>query len=147
MNVERTFSMIKPDAIIRRLSGAINNMIENAGFSIIAQKMIKLTLEQAQKFYSVHCGQPFYNELCLFISSRPVIVQVLVKENAIEDYRKLMGDTNPEKAKDWTIRKRYGISIGQNSVHGSDSVETANIEISFFFKDDEIVGSYIPCDS
>lgn len=140
MAIERTFSMIKPDAIKRNLSGAINSMIENAGFRIIAQKRIRITLEQAQKFYDIHKGKPFYDDLCMFIASGPVVVQILEKDNAIEDYRKLMGDTNPETAQDWTIRKKYGISIDQNSIHGSDGVETANREISFFFKDDEIVG-------
>ena len=140
MTIERTFSMIKPDATSRNLSGAINVMIESAGFKIIAQKRIRITLEQAKKFYDIHKEKPFYNDLCNFISSGPVVVQVLEKENAILDYRKLMGATNPEQAEEGTIRKKYAISIDQNSVHGSDAIETANREISFFFSDVEIVG-------
>lgn len=138
--IERTFSMIKPDATSRNLSGVINSMIESDGFRIIAQKKIRITLEQAQKFYDIHKEKPFYNDLCQFISSGPVVVQVLEKENAITDYRKLMGATNPEQAEEGTIRKKYAISIDQNSVHGSDGIETANREISFFFSDIEIVG-------
>ena len=140
MTIERTFSMIKPDATSRNLSGAINSMIESAGFKIIAQKKIRITLEQAKKFYDIHKEKPFYNDLCNFISSGTVVVQVLEKENAIADYRKLMGATNPEQAEEGTIRKKYAISIDQNSIHGSDGVETANREISFFFSDVEIVG-------
>lgn len=140
MTIERTFSVIKPDATSRNLSGAINSIIESAGFKIIAQKKIRITLEQAKKFYDIHSEKPFYNDLCNFISSGPVIVQVLEKENAIADYRKLIGATNPEQAEEGTIRKKYAISIDQNSVHGSDGVETANREISFFFSDIEIVG-------
>ena len=139
MTVERTFSMIKPDATSRNLSGAINSIIESNGFRIIAQKRIRITLEQAQKFYDVHKDKPFYNDLCNFISSGPVVVQVLEKENAIADYRKIMGATNPEQAEEGTIRKKYAISIDQNSVHGSDGVETAKREISFFFSDVEII--------
>ena len=139
MTIEQTFSMIKPDAVSRNLSGAINTMIENAGFIIVGQKMIKITLEQAQKFYDIHKDKPFYNGLCNFISSGPVIVQVLQKENAIADYRKLMGATNPEQAEDGTIRKKYAISIDQNSIHGSDALETAQREINFFFSKTEIV--------
>lgn len=140
MTIERTFSMIKPDATSRNLSGAINSMIESAGFKIIAQKKIRITLEQAKKFYDIHKEKPFYNDLCNFISSGTVVVQVLEKENAIADYRKLMGATNPEQAEEGTIRKKYAISIDQNSIHGSDSVGTANREILFFFSDVEIVG-------
>ncbi|MBR1944180.1 MAG: nucleoside-diphosphate kinase [Alphaproteobacteria bacterium] len=140
MTIERTFSMIKPDATERNLSGDINSMIEHAGFKIIAQKKIRITLEQAQKFYDVHKEKPFYNDLCNFISSGPVVIQVLEKENAISDYRKLMGATNPEQAEAGTIRKKYAISIDQNSIHGSDGIETAQREISFFFSDIEIVG-------
>ena len=131
--------MIKPDATNRNISGYINSMIESAGFIIIAQKRIKITLEQAKKFYDIHKEKPFYNDLCDFISSGPVIVQVLEKENAIADYRKLMGATNPEQADEGTIRKKYAISIDQNSVHGSDAAETAQREISFFFSDIEII--------
>ncbi len=138
--IERTFSIIKPDATNRNLTGEINNMIEKAGFRIIAQKRIKITKEQAQKFYAVHSEKPFYNDLCDFLSSAPVVVQVLEKENAIADYRKLMGATNPANADEGTIRQKYASSIDQNSVHGSDAPETAANEIGFFFSDIEIVG-------
>ena len=138
--MELTFSMIKPDATARHITGQINTMIEAAGFEIVAQKLIKITIEQAQKFYDVHKERPFYNDLCNFISSGPVLVQVLKKENAIADYRKLMGATNPEQAEEGTIRKKYAISIDQNSIHGSDAKGTAEREIKFFFSDTEIVG-------
>lgn len=140
MKTELTFSMIKPDAVARRITGEINAMIERNGFSIVAQKLIRITHNQAQKFYDIHRGKPFYDDLCNFISSGAVVVQVLKKENAIEDYRKLMGATNPEHAEEGTIRKKYAISIDQNSVHGSDAPETARREISFFFSDIELVG-------
>ncbi|MDR2667096.1 MAG: nucleoside-diphosphate kinase [Holosporales bacterium] len=138
--LERTFSIIKPDATKRNITGEINSMIESAGFTIVAQKKIKLTIEQAKKFYEIHKERPFYNDLCEFLSSAPVIVQVLEKENAVADYRKLMGATNPENAENGTIRKKFAISIDQNSVHGSDAHETAAVEIKFFFSDVEIVG-------
>lgn len=138
--IERTFSIIKPDATKRNLTGEINGMIEAAGFRIVAQKRIKVTLDQAKKFYAVHSEKPFYNELCEFLSSAPVIVQVLEKENAIADYRALMGSTNPSSAEEGTIRKKFALSIDQNSVHGSDAPETAANEIKFFFSDTEIVG-------
>jgi nucleoside-diphosphate kinase len=138
--IERTLSIIKPDATARNLTGSINGMIESAGFRIVAQKRVQLTLEQAQKFYEVHKEKPFYDELCRFLSSAPIVVQVLEKENAIADYRALMGSTNPVNASDGTIRKRFAISIDQNSVHGSDASETAINEIKFFFSDVEIVG-------
>ena len=138
--LERTLSIIKPDATKRNLTGEINQMIENAGFRIIAQKRIRLTLEQARKFYAVHKEKSFYDELCNFLSSAPVVVQVLEKENAVVDYRRLMGATNPANADEGTIRKRFAISVDQNSVHGSDSLENAAIEIAFFFSDIELVG-------
>lgn len=138
--IERTFSIIKPDATRRNLTGEINSMIESAGFRIVAQKRVKLTLEQAQKFYEVHKEKPFYGDLCEFLSSEPVIVQVLEKENAIADYRAIMGATNPANAAEGTIRNRFAISVDQNSVHGSDAPETAVNEIKFFFSDIEIVG-------
>lgn len=138
MAIERTLSMIKPDAIARNLSGEINAIIEKAGFRIVAQKRTMLTQDKAMKFYEVHKDKPFYNDLCKFISSGPVLAQVLQKENAIADYRKLMGATNPLDSNDGTLRKLYGISIDQNSVHGSDSPETAKREISFFFSELEI---------
>lgn len=140
MTMERTFSIIKPDATRRNLTGEINKMIEAAGFRIVAQKRIRITLEQAKKFYEVHQEKPFYNDLCAFLSSEPVVVQVLEKENAINDYRSLMGATNPEKAEQGTIRKTFALSMDQNSVHGSDAPETAATEIKFFFSDIEIVG-------
>jgi nucleoside-diphosphate kinase len=115
-------------------------MIEAAGFRIIAQKRILITLEQAKKFYEVHQEKPFYNDLCEFLSSAPAIVQVLEKENAVLDYRTLMGSTNPASADEGTIRKKFAISIDKNSVHGSDSPENATIEIKFFFSETEIVG-------
>ena len=138
--LERTLSILKPDATKRNLTGEINQMIENAGFRIMAQKRIRLTLEQARKFYAVHKEKSFYDELCNFLSSAPVVVQVLEKENAVVDYRRLMGATNPANADEGTIRKRFAISVDQNSVHGSDSLENAAIEIAFFFSDIELVG-------
>lgn len=138
--IEQTFSIIKPDATKRNLTGKINSMIEDAGFRIVAQKRVKLTLEQAQRFYAVHSEKPFYNDLCEFLSSAPIVVQVLEKENAITDYRSLMGATNPSNAEEGTIRNKFALSIDQNSVHGSDAPETAANEIKFFFSDVEIVG-------
>lgn len=138
--MERTLSILKPDATKRNLTGAINKMIEDAGFRIIAQKRIKLTLEQAMKFYEVHKSKSFYGELCEFLSSSPVVVQVLEKDNAIADYRSLMGATNPANAEEGTIRKTFALSVDQNTVHGSDAPETAAQEISFFFSSVEIVG-------
>lgn len=138
--IEQTFSIIKPDATKRNLTGEINRMIESAGFRIVAQKRIKITLEHAQRFYAVHAEKPFYNDLCEFLSSAPIVVQVLEKENAIADYRALMGATNPANAAEGTIRNKFALSIDQNSVHGSDSPETAANEIRFFFSDVEIVG-------
>ena len=137
---ERTFSIIKPDATRRNLTGEINKMLESAGFRIIAQKRIRITLDQAKKFYEVHSEKPFYNDLCEFLSSEPVVVQILEKDNAIADYRSLMGATNPANAAEGTIRQRFAISVDQNSVHGSDAPETAAAEMKFFFSDIEIVG-------
>ncbi|GHT89285.1 nucleoside diphosphate kinase [Alphaproteobacteria bacterium] len=138
--LEWTLSIIKPDAVERNLIGSINKMIEDAGFRIIAQKKIWLSLCQAKKFYQVHEARPFYQDLCEFMSSAPVVVQVLEKENAIADYRILMGATNPLNAENGTIRKNFALSIDQNSVHGSDSQETSANEIGFFFSGIEIVG-------
>ncbi len=138
MAIERTFSMIKPDAMARNLSSEINTIIEKAGFYIIAQKRTLLTQVKAKKFYEVHKDKPFYHELWKFIASGPVLAQVLQKDNAIADYRKLMGATNPQEAADGTLRKKYGATIGENAVHGSDGPETAQREISFFFSELEM---------
>lgn len=137
---ERTFSIIKPDATRRNLTGAINAKIEEAGLRIVAQKRIHMTKEQAEGFYEVHKERPFYGELVEFMSSEPVVVQVLEGENAVAKYRDVMGATNPADAEAGTIRKEFALNIGENSVHGSDSLENAGIEIKFFFSDDEIVG-------
>jgi nucleoside-diphosphate kinase len=138
--LERTLSILKPDVTKRNLTGQVNTMIEESGFRILAQKKVKIPLEMAQKFYVIHSSRPFYDDLCKFLSSAPIVVQVLEKENAIADYRTLMGATNPSAAEEGTIRKRFAISIDQNSVHGSDAPETAAEEIRFFFSDLEIVG-------
>jgi len=140
MAIERTFSIIKPDATRRSLTGAINACIESSGLRIIAQKRIHLSLEQAQKFYAVHAERAFYGDLCAFMTSGPVVVQVLEGENAVVRYRDVMGATNPENAAEGTIRKDFAESIEANSVHGSDSLENAQNEIKFFFSDIEIVG-------
>lgn len=140
MAIERTFSMIKPDATKRNLTGAINAKLEEAGLRIIAQKRIHMSLEQAQGFYAVHKERPFFGELTEFMSSGPVVVQVLEGENAVAKNREVMGATNPAEAAQGTIRKEFALNIGENSVHGSDSLENAGIEIKYFFKDDEIVG-------
>ena len=140
MALERTFSIIKPDATRRNLTGAINAKLEAAGLRIIAQKRIHMTLAQAQGFYAVHKERPFFGELTEFMSSGPVVVQVLEGENAVAKNREVMGATNPEQAAPGTIRKDFALSIGENSVHGSDSLENAKIEIAYFFKDSEIVG-------
>ncbi len=140
MAIERTFSIIKPDATRRNITGAINKMLEDAGLRIVAQKRIKMTLDQAKGFYEVHKDRPFYAELTEFMSSEPVVVQVLEGENAVAKNREVMGDTNPENAAPGTIRKEYALNIGENSVHGSDSLENAAKEIAFFFTEDEIVG-------
>lgn len=140
MSVQRTLSIIKPDATARNLTGAINAMIEAAGLRIVAQKRIRMTREQAEDFYAVHKDRPFFGDLVSFMISGPVVVQVLEGENAIAKYREVMGATNPEDAADGTIRKEFAESIEANSVHGSDSPETAAEEIPFFFSDKEIVG-------
>ena len=138
--MERTLSIIKPDATRRSITGKINAMIEEAGLSIIAQKRIRLSVSQAEEFYGVHKERPFFNDLVEFITSGPVVVQVLEADNAIPLYRKTMGATNPSEAKEGTIRAAHAKSIEANSVHGSDSAENAVIEINFFFDQDEIVG-------
>jgi nucleoside-diphosphate kinase len=140
MALQRTFSIIKPDATARNLTGKINAMIEEAGLRIIAQKRIRLSREQAEGFYAVHKERPFFNDLVEFMISGPVVVQALEGEDAIAKYREVMGATNPEDAAPGTIRKEFAESIEANSVHGSDAPETAAQEIPFFFSDDEIVG-------
>lgn len=140
MALQRTFSIIKPDATARNLTGKINAMIEEAGLRIIAQKRIRMMREQAEGFYAVHKERPFFNDLVEFMISGPVVVQALEGENAIAKYREVMGATNPEDAAPGTIRKEFAESIEANSVHGSDAPETAAQEIPFFFSDDEIVG-------
>ena len=140
MAVERTFSIIKPDATKRNLTGAINAIIEKAGLRIVAQKRVRITREQAETFYGVHRARPFFGELVDFMISGPVVVQVLEGEGAIAKYRDVMGATDPKKAADGTIRKVHALSIGENSVHGSDAPETAAQEIAQFFAGNEIVG-------
>jgi nucleoside-diphosphate kinase len=140
MAIERTFSIIKPDATARNVTGAINAMIEKAGLRIVAQKRIKMSREQAETFYAVHRARPFFGELVDFMTSGPVVVQVLEGENAVAAYRDLMGATDPAKAAPGTIRKVHAISIGENSVHGSDAADTAQKEIAQFFAGNEIVG-------
>ena len=138
--MDQTFSIIKPDATKRNITGGINKVIEESGLRIIAQKRIKLTNEQAENFYSVHKDKPFFRDLIEYMTSEPVIVQVLSGENCVEKYRSIMGATNPENAESGTIRKLFALNVQENSVHGSDSKENANIEIDFFFKTNEIVG-------
>ena len=140
MALERTFSIIKPDATRRNLTGKINAVIEASGLRIVAQKRIHMSLAQAQGFYAVHNGRPFFDELCAFMSSAPVVVQVLEGENAVAKNREVMGATNPEQAAPGTIRKEFALSIGENSAHGSDSLENAAIEIAYFFAQTDIVG-------
>ncbi len=140
MAIERTLSIIKPDATRRNITGKINAAFEAAGLRIVAQKRLRLTLERAQAFYAVHEARPFYYDLCAFMTSAPVVVQVLEGESAIEKNREVMGATNPAEAAPGTIRALYAESIEANSVHGSDAPETADTEISFFFPEDEIVG-------
>ena len=134
-DIEQTLSIIKPDAVERNLQDQIKNEFMNNGFDIIKEKKIHISKEEAEKFYKVHETKPFYNELCTYLSSGPIVVMIIQKENAVLENRKLMGATNPKEAEDGTIRKKYGISIDKNSVHGSDSIENAKIEISFFFTD------------
>ena len=140
MATERTFSIIKPDATERNLTGAVNAVIEKAGLRIVAQKRILMTRREAETFYAVHKERPFFGDLVDFMTSGPVVVQVLEGENAVVRYREIMGATNPESAADGTIRKLYAKSIGENSVHGSDSQDNAKIEIAQFFAGNEIVG-------
>jgi nucleoside-diphosphate kinase len=140
MAVERTFSILKPDATERNLTGAINAIIEQAGLRIVAQKRVRISREQAETFYGVHRARPFFGELVEFMISAPVVVQVLEGENAIAKYREVMGATDPAKAAAGTIRKVHAKSIGENSVHGSDAVDTAQQEIAQFFSGNEIVG-------
>lgn len=137
---ERTFSIIKPDATKRNLTGKINAVIEDAGLRIVAQRRIRMSEDQAKKFYEVHKERPFYGELVEFMTSGPVVVQVLEGPNAVAKYREVMGATNPEQAADGTIRKLYANNVGENSVHGSDSLDNAKIEIAQFFTDADIVG-------
>ena len=134
-NIEQTLSIIKPDAVERNLDNEIKEMFKNKGFSILKDKKIQIEKSEAEKFYKVHETKPFYNDLCAYLSSGPIVVMVLEKENAVIDNRELMGATNPKEAKEGSIRKKYGISIDKNPVHGSDSLENAKIEIDFFFKD------------
>jgi nucleoside-diphosphate kinase len=140
MAAERTFSIIKPDATARNLTGAINSMIEQAGLRIVAQKRIRMSRKQAETFYAVHRERPFYGELVTSMTSGPVVVQVLEGDNAVAKYRDIMGATDPAKAAPGTIRKVHAVSVGENSVHGSDAAETAAQEIAQFFSRDEIVG-------
>ena len=140
MTVQQTFSIIKPDATKRNLTGAINAKFEAAGLSIIAQKKIHLTKKQAGVFYGVHSERPFYDELCEFMASHPIVVQVLEGENAVLKNREVMGATNPADASDGTIRKEFALSMGENSVHGSDAEQTAKEEIAYFFSGLELVG-------
>ena len=134
-SLEQTLSIIKPDAVERNLENEIKEMFKSNGFIILNEKKIQIEKSEAEKFYKVHETKPFYNDLCAYLSSGPIVVMVLEKDNAVLGNRELMGATNPEDAEEGTIRKKYGISIDKNSVHGSDSVENAKIEIDFFFKD------------
>jgi nucleoside-diphosphate kinase len=134
-NIEQTLSIIKPDAVERNLDNEIKEIFINKGFKIVKDKKLQIAKSEAEQFYKVHETKPFYNDLCTYLSSGPIVVMILEKENAVSGNRELMGATNPKDAEDGTIRKKYGISIDKNSVHGSDSVENAKIEINFFFKD------------
>ena len=134
-NIEQTLSIIKPDAVERNLDSEIKEMFKNKGFKIVKEKKIQIEKSEAEKFYKVHETKPFYNDLCSYLASGPIVVMVLEKENAVLANRELMGATNPQEAAEGTIRKKYGISIDKNSVHGSDSTDNAKIEIDFFFKD------------
>ena len=133
-NIEQTLSIIKPDAVERNIDNEIKQMFKNKGFSVVKEKKIQIEKSEAEKFYKVHETKPFYNDLCNYLSSGPIVVMILEKENAVLDNRELMGATNPTEAKEGTIRKKYGVSIDKNSVHGSDSTQNAKIEIDFFFK-------------
>ena len=134
-NIEHTLSIIKPDAVERNLQDKIKSEFKSKGFEILNEKKIHISKEEAEKFYKVHESKPFYNELCAYLSSGPIVVMKLQRTNAVLENRKLMGATNPKDAEDGTLRKKYGISIDKNSVHGSDSVENAKVELDFFFKD------------
>ena len=134
-NIEQTLSIIKPDAVERNLEDEIKEMFKSNGFQILKEKKIQIEKAEAEKFYKVHETKPFYNDLCEYLSSGPIVVMILQKENAVKGNRELMGATNPKDAGEGTIRKKYGISIDKNSVHGSDSIDNAKIEIDFFFKD------------
>ena len=134
-NTEQTLSIIKPDAVERNLENEIKEMFKNKGFKIFKEKKIQIEKSEAEKFYKVHETKPFYDDLCSYLSSGPIVVMVLEKVNAVVENRQLMGATNPKDAEEGTIRKKYGISIDKNSVHGSDSIENAKIELDFFFKD------------
>ena len=140
MTTERTFSIIKPDATRRNITGAITKMLEEAGLRVVASRRIRMTREQAEGFYAVHRERPFYDDLCTFMTSGPVVVQVLEGDNAVQRNREVMGATNPAEAAEGTIRKAHAESIEANSVHGSDSPENVQIEIDFFFKPEDIVG-------
>ena len=134
-NIEQTLSIIKPDAVERNLDREIKEIFIHKGFNIVKEKKIQITKPEAEQFYKVHETKPFYNDLCAYLSSGPIVVMILEKENAVLANREIMGATNPKEAKEGTIRKKFGISIDKNSVHGSDSVDNAKIEIGFFFKD------------
>ena len=134
-NIEQTLSIIKPDAVERNLENEIKEMFKKTGFNILKEKKIQITKSEAEQFYKVHETKPFYNDLCAYLSSGPIVVMILEHESAVLRNRDLMGATDPKKAEEGTIRKKFGISIDKNSVHGSDSVENAKIEIDFFFKD------------
>jgi nucleoside-diphosphate kinase len=140
MAVERTFSIIKPDATRRNLTGAINAVIEKAGLRVVGQKRVRWTRAQAEEFYAEHKGRPFYDELCTFMTSAPIVLQVLEGEDAIKKYREVMGATDPKEAAEGTVRKLFAVSKGENSTHGSDSPTSAAREIALNFKPDEIVG-------
>ena len=137
--MNRTFSIIKPDATKRNITGAINKLIEDSNLKIVAQKRIQLSRDKAEGFYSVHKDKPFFNDLIEYMTSGPVIIQVLMGDNAVEQYRKIMGATNPDNAEAGTIRKEFALNIQENSVHGSDSFENAKIEIDYFFNESEII--------
>ena len=141
MSLQQTLSIIKPDATRRQLTGAIVQCFEGAGLRIIAQKRLQMTREQAKKFYNVHRERAFFDSLCTFMASGPIVIQVLEGDNSVEENRRIMGATNPVNAEHTTIRKKFGLSIEENSVHGSDSLENAAWEISFFFAEIEIIGS------
>ena len=134
-NIERTLSFVKPDAVERKLDNEIKSMFKDSGFTIVKEKKIQLAKSEAEQFYKVHETKPFYNDLCTYLSSGPIVVMILEKDNAVLDNRQVRGATNPKDAEEETIRKKFGISIDKNSVHGSDSIENGKIEIDFFFKD------------